>query len=70
MSIPVIDLNISAERCGGEPAPPEPYLSCPGFDFASATSSLIEPAGTEGLTSSMKGVEAIRLTGVKSRSRS
>ena len=70
MSTDVIDFRISMDKCGGEPDPPEPYLSCPGFDFASATSSLIELADTAAFATSRNGVEAMRLTGAKSLMRS
>jgi hypothetical protein len=63
ISVAVIDLKISAARCGGEPEPTDPYLICPGVDFASITSSLIELADTGGLVTRMNGVDAISVIG-------
>ncbi len=48
------------------PTPPEAKLSLPGRDFASATSSLTDFAGTPGFTSSTYGADATSDTGVKS----
>ena len=38
----------------------------PGFDFASFTRSGTDLTGSDGCTDSMKGVNAIRVIGVKS----
>ena len=39
MLAPVRSLNSSVARCGTLPLPGDPYVSSPGLDFASATSS-------------------------------
>ena len=52
-SMPAMVFNISAHRCGGDPLPPEPYESAPGFAFASAINSFTEVTGIALLTTKM-----------------
>ena len=49
------------------PLPPEPKLSSPGFDFASATRSAIDFTGSAAGTTATSGVTTTRATGTKSR---
>ncbi|MNC88198.1 hypothetical protein D3C83_39900 [compost metagenome] len=66
MLIPAMDLNSSPDRCVPDPLPPDAKLICPGLDFASATSSFTDFAGTAGLTIRTYGADATRVTGAKS----
>ncbi|MNY42700.1 hypothetical protein D3C86_1776160 [compost metagenome] len=59
-------LNNSPATCSDVPTPGVPNCSAPGLDLASAISSCTFLAGTDGLTTSTLGVEASRITGVKS----
>ena len=65
--MPVISLNSSPPRCLFEPGPDDANVSAPGFDFASATSSITDFAGTEGCTTRTASVEKAIPTGTKSR---
>ena len=64
--MPAASLNSSPVRWNTVPLPEEAMVSCPGFDFASATSSLTEVACTEGSTASTTGSEATTEIGAKS----
>ena len=66
MLIPVIVLNIPAERCGWLPLPAELYSSSPGCFFANAMNSLTVFTGTELCTTSTCEVETSIVIGVKS----
>ena len=66
MSTPAAALNISPEMCDWMPLPPEPKLSLPGCDLASAISSFTFFAGTDGCTTSTCPALAIIEIGAKS----
>ena len=66
--MPAREAKIAMVRWWIEPLPAEPNASCPGLDFASATNSCSDAAGTEGLTTSTVGTEASAVISVKSRS--
>ena len=67
MSVFVMLLKSSKERCGDVPTPVVPYSSLPGLAFASAMNSLSVFAGTLGCTTSMFGVNPMRASIAKSR---
>ena len=59
MSIPVRDLNISMVRCAAAPTPEEAKFSSPGFGFASAISSCMLFAGSDGCAIMISGATLI-----------
>ena len=59
-------LNITPNRCCEDPGPPEPKLSLPGLDLASATSSCAVFAGDEAGTTRKLGTVYTSATGAKS----
>src|SRR5687767_14286148 len=57
MLIPAERWNISADRCGAEPAPGVAKVSSPGFVFPSAIRSFTDHTASEGLTTTILGCE-------------
>ena len=66
MSVPVIFLNSSPERCCEVPLPADANASSPGFALARAINSFTFFTGVDGLTTSRFGSVAIRMIGAKS----
>ena len=66
MSVAVIDLNSSPNRCSGPPVPDEPKVSLPGLSLANAISSFTDLAGNPGWTMSRSCPVVVRLTAAKS----
>jgi hypothetical protein len=48
MSMPVMLLKSSLDRCAVEPLPDDAKLMAPGFAFASVTRSFTDAAATDG----------------------
>ena len=67
MSIPVMRLNNSPERCPVLPVPADAKVSWPGLALASATSSFTLFAGNEGVTASRLTAMPSGVMGLKSR---
>src|SRR5687767_14143754 len=65
-STPAMVLNVSPDRCNIVPLPEDAYGICPGRDLASAISSLTDFTGRDGCTTSMSGLDATSVIGVKS----
>ena len=61
--------NITAQRCGVVPIPPDAKLIVPGFALLSAMNSASVLAGTFGLTTSTFGRLATSVTPTRSRRR-
>ena len=70
MSTPTMSLNSSPARCGAPPLEDEAKESRPGLAFACAISSAALRTGSPGVTTSIKGTDAILVTGAKSPSAS
>ena len=67
MFTPAMLLKSSLERWAVEPLPDEAKLMLPGFALASATSSRIEFACTEGWVTRIIGLDATMPIGTRSR---
>jgi hypothetical protein len=67
MSIFAIILKSSPASCCGPPVPLDAYAICAFRERASSISSLTVLTGSEGCTTSTKGVVATSVTGAKSR---
>src|SRR5687768_12087901 len=65
MSVLFISLNNAPLKCGDEPVPGEAKPSAPGLNLARSTNSLIDLAGTAGLTTTTIGVWAMVLLRVR-----
>ena len=65
-SMPPMVLNVSAARCRIVPLPDDANGICPGFALPSAISSFTDFTGSEGCTTSINGLAATSVIGVKS----
>jgi hypothetical protein len=63
--MPVVSMRSSVVRCAAAPMPLEAKVSCPGFDFASSTSSFGVLTGSELVTHTMRGAVTRSDTGAK-----